>query len=108
VTTGKPPQPIFLLSLPRSGSTLVQRVLAAHEEVATAPEPWLLLPQVYATRERGILAEYVQVSAARAIGEFADRLPGGRATYDEALRGFVLDLYERATRGGATPGLCTA
>ena len=36
-------RPLFL-SLPRSGSTLLQRILGSHDAVATSPEPWLLLP----------------------------------------------------------------
>jgi hypothetical protein len=91
------PTPLFLLSLPRAGSTLVQRVLASHEEISTAPEPWVLLPQVYATRERGVTAEYGQVPSSRAIREFARGLPGGEAAYEEELRGFVLRLYARAS-----------
>ena len=95
-------RPLFLLSLPRSGSTLVQRVLAAHEEISTAPETWLLLPQIYALRERGAFAEYSQTSGACAIREFAERLPNGRADYDEELRRFVLALYAKASRGKGT------
>ena len=45
--------PVFLLSLPRSGSTLLQRLLAVSPEVATAPEPWFLLPLVQSTRATG-------------------------------------------------------
>jgi hypothetical protein len=99
VTTSadRTPTPVFLLSLPRAGSTLVQRVLAAHEEISTAPEPWVLLPQVYATRERGIAAEYGQVPASRAIREFAENLPGGGTAYDQELRGFSERLYARAS-----------
>jgi hypothetical protein len=93
---------LFLLSLPRSGSTLVQRVLAVHDEISTAPETWLLLPQVYATRERGAFAEYGHTPASRAIREFAERLPGGAADYDEELRRFVLALYARASGGKGT------
>lgn len=89
-------QPIFLLSLPRSGSTLVQRVLASTDQIATAPEPWFLLPQVYALRERGVEAEYVQVSSARAIREFAERLPGGIDDYRAAVGDFARQLYDRA------------
>lgn len=89
-------QPIFLLSLPRSGSTLVQRVLASSPEIATAPEPWFLLPQVYALRERGVEAEYVQVSSARAIREFANRLPNGLADYRAIVRDMALRLYDLA------------
>jgi hypothetical protein len=69
--------PIFLLSLPRSGSTLVQRVLAAHDGVATAAEPWILLPQIYALRTEGAYAEYGHALATRAIGDFARNLDGG-------------------------------
>jgi hypothetical protein len=93
-------QPIFLLSLPRSGSTLVQRVLASTPEIATAPEPWFLLPQVYALRERGIEAEYVQVSSARAIHGFADRLPNGLADYHAEVRALALRLYDLAAEDG--------
>jgi hypothetical protein len=93
------PTPIFLLSLPRSGSTLVQRILARHPDVGTTPEPWLLLPQAYALRERGALTEYVQVSSARAIRAFAEGLPGGMEAYDEAIREMVLGLYDRAGEG---------
>ena len=92
-------QPIFLLSLPRAGSTLVQRILAAHPEVSTAPEPWLLLPQAFALRERGVLAPYGQVPAARAIREFAAGLPKGDEDYVQELRRFVLALYRKASGG---------
>ncbi len=95
-------RPIFLLSLPRSGSTLVQRVLAAHPDVATAPEPWLLLPFAYAMREQGVVAEYTQPVAARAIREFVDRLPDGEDDYWRALRDFVLELYAKASGGKGT------
>jgi hypothetical protein len=93
-------QPIFLLSLPRSGSTLVQRVLASTPEIATAPEPWFLLPQVYALRERGVEAEYVQVSSARAIRGFADRLPNGIDDYHATVRDLALRLYDLAAGNG--------
>jgi hypothetical protein len=89
-------RPLFLLSLPRSGSTLVQRVLAAHPDVATAPEPWVVLPHAYATRAKGVYAEYGHALAARAIREFAASLPGGEETYRVELSSFVLRLYGHA------------
>jgi hypothetical protein len=92
-------RPLFLLSIPRSGSTLAQRVLAAHEEIATASEPWILLPQLYAMCERGAYAEYGQVPAARAIKDFVQQLPNGEDDYLAELRGFMLGLYEKASRG---------
>jgi len=95
-------RPLFLLSLPRSGSTLVQRVLAVHEEISTTPETWLLLPQIYALRERGAFAEYGHTPASRAIREFADRLPDGRQDYEAELHRFILALYARASGGLGT------
>jgi Sulfotransferase family len=92
---------VFLLSLPRSGSTLVQRVLASHEAIDTTPEPWVVLPQIYAMRERGAYAEYGQVPSSRAIREFASRLPGGEEDYRDELRRFLLGLYSRASDGRA-------
>lgn len=92
-------RPLFLLSLPRSGSTLVQRVLAVHEQVDTTPEPWILLPQLYALREWGAYAEYGHASAARAILEFAGRLPRGEEDYFEELAAFVRTLYAKASNG---------
>ena len=92
--------PLFVLSLPRSGSTLLQRMLAVHAEISTTPETWLLLPQVYALRERGAFAEYGQTPSSRAIREFAHRLPNGPQDYDEELRRFILALYAKASTGG--------
>jgi len=93
------PTPLFLLSLPRSGSTLVQRVLATHAEIGTVPEPWLLLPQLYATRGAGVYAEYGYGPSSRAIHAFAEGLPGGPDAYDRELRAFVLHLYRLAADG---------
>lgn len=95
-------RPLFLLSMPRSGSTLAQRVLAAHPEVATAAEPWVLLPHLYATRERGLAAEYTQPIAARAIAEFVKSMPNGDHDYREAVHDFAIDLYTRAASRNET------
>lgn len=94
------PTPAFLFSLPRSGSTLVQRVLGAHHDVATTSEPWVLLPYFYTLRDRGVYAEYNHTSVVRAVEDFCAALPGGRADYVAELREFALRLYARATRNG--------
>jgi hypothetical protein len=94
-------RPIFLFSISRSGSTVVQRVLASHREIATVSEPWLLLPHAYTLRPRGVDAEYVHPLLVTAIEDFCDQLPGGGEEYREQIRRFTLELYERAA-GGAT------
>lgn len=62
--------PIFLLSLPRSGSTLLQRMLANHPAIATAPEPWAMLPMVYGHTTPAAPAEYDESIAGPAVGAF--------------------------------------
>ena len=92
-------KPILLLSLPRSGSTLVQRVLATHPDVATVSEPWLLLPLTYSVRPEGARAEYWHPLAAQAVGDFAQALPGGRDEYLAEVGGLATRLYERLADG---------
>lgn len=89
-------QPIFVFSLPRAGSTLVQRVIGTHPDVHTVSEPWLLLPLVYSLRTRGARAEYWHESSAEAIADFCKQLPRGQDDYDDALRDFALRLYGEA------------
>jgi len=95
-------RPIFIFSTVRTGSTLVQRVIGAHRGVSTVGEPWLLLPQFYAFRERGIQAEYIHPVLTAALREFCDQLPGGREQYFTELHNFVMRLYEESAEPGAT------
>jgi hypothetical protein len=94
------PQPLFLFSLPRSGSTLAQRILAAHGPISTASEPWVLLPYLYTLRERGIYAEYNHRALVRAVEDFCEALPGRRSDYVAEIREFALRLYARASPDG--------
>lgn len=94
-------RPAFVLSLPRSGSTLVQRVLASHPDVSSRAEPWLLLPALYALRPDGVFAEYDHATARHGLTEFLDGLPGGPAGYARALRGMATELYTEAAEPGA-------
>lgn len=89
-------EPIFIFYVSRSGSTLLQRVLAAHPGVTTVSEPWILLPLIYSRRERGVIADYGHPQLVSAVADFVDQLPNGAQEYDEAIRRFVLDLYRRA------------
>lgn len=90
--------PVFIFSLPRSGSTLLQRVLATHPDVATAAEPWILLPFLYTQRRKGVYAEYNHRKATQAIEDFSSGLPGGADEYRDAIREMALRLY-RASAG---------
>jgi Sulfotransferase family len=94
-------QPIFIFSVSRSGSTLVQRVIAAHNGVATVSEPWILLPYLYTLRSSGVTAEYEHELMVTAIEDFCRELPAEEEDYRAELRNFVLRLYEKAAGGEA-------
>ncbi len=91
--------PIFLLSTPRAGSTLLQRIIARHSDIATTPEPYLLLPHVYAMKPDGLVAQYHQPHLVKGFNDFFEYLPNGRESYFEQVRKFILSMYSEASRG---------
>lgn len=87
---------IFLISLPRSGSTLLQRILGGHPDIATLAEPWVMLHPLYALKRAGIETEYDATLAREALDDFLSQIDGGEAAYLEGIRRFAGDLYARA------------
>lgn len=95
-------KPVFILSLPRSGSTLLQRVLATHPLVSTASEPWILLPLFYTTRREGTTTEYNHGDSAIALQDFISTFPEKKKDYQQAIQAFVLHLYRISSAKEAT------
>lgn len=91
-------KPLFIFSLPRSGSTLLQRVLAADHQISSVAEPWVLLPLVYVLKEQGVHAEYSHHWANVALNDFIRELPNGKQDYLSAIRSAVLELYQKAAK----------
>ena len=89
---------IFLLSAPRSGSTLLQRMLAQHADIHTGLESWLMLHPVYALREQGIWTEYSHHAARDALNHFLDDQESGGQIYLDAVRSYAGTLYSGALR----------
>lgn len=89
---------IFLLSLPRSGSTLLQRVLSQHDDIKTESEPWLMLHPLYALKEDGHTAEYNETWAYGALKNFLASMPDGEDVYYEGLRRMLVHLYDGMLR----------
>jgi hypothetical protein len=86
-------QLIFLISMPRSGSTMLQKMLGAHTQIYTRSEPWVMLHPLQALKTNGIYARYDASLAARGANDFVHGLPGGRASYQKKLAEFLLSLY---------------
>lgn len=86
---------IFIFSLPRSGSTLLQRLLSSHSKISTVSEPWLLLPFIYANKHSGVLTEYNHGWASDALKDFIEQLPGKKNDYYQELGKFAFSLYNK-------------
>jgi hypothetical protein len=84
----------FVVGAPRSGTTLLMRMLNVHPEIYTRPEPHLLTPLAhlgyYAYVDK---APYDQLQAAQSVKEFVGALEGGEETYLEALRAYTDQMY---------------
>jgi hypothetical protein len=85
--------PVFLFSLPRSGSTFVQRVLGTHPQVGTSAEPWILLSLLGPLQESGFYSWANNHLIRKAVKEFWATLPNGAATYRHQLKQFATGLY---------------
>lgn len=87
---------LFVVGAPRSGTTLLLRMLNAHPDILTRPEPHLLTPLAhlgyYDHVER---ASYDPFQAAMSAREFVAGLPNGEADYLDALRAYADTLYGR-------------
>lgn len=89
---------IFLISQPRAGSTLLQRILGNHSQIHTVAEPWIMLHPIYALRNQGYEAEYNSKWSRKALDIFLQELPQGTAEYYHSIRLMCNYLYERALK----------
>lgn len=85
---------LFVIGSPRSGTTLLMRMLNVHPEILSRPEPHLLTPLAnlgyYSYVDK---ASYDPFQAHQAVHTFVDDLPGGEQTYLDALRAYTDTLY---------------
>ena len=87
---------LFVISPPRAGSTLLQRMLGSHSQILTCPEPHLITPLAFLGYYDLVdKAPYDHINAAEAIKGFVAGLPRGEADYLDALRAYCDTLYGR-------------
>ncbi len=87
---------LFVLSPPRAGSTLLQRMLGSHAEIYTHAEPHLVTPLAYLGYHDLVdEAPYDHINAAEAMRAFVADLPRGEADYLDGLRAYADTLYGR-------------
>ncbi len=87
-------QLIFMISLPRSGSTLLQKILGGHSDIYTRSEPWLMLHPLYALKTEGIQTRYNAELAVAGVQNFLQELPAEDENYySSRIRDCYLSLY---------------
>jgi hypothetical protein len=87
---------LFLVSPPRSGSTLLQRMIGSHTQIFTHPEPHLMTPLAYLGFYDTVdKAPYDHINSAEAMRLFVSALPRNEADYLDALRAYADTLYGR-------------
>lgn len=94
---------LFIFSLPRSGSTLLQRVLSSDQSIASVSEPWLLLPLFYAIKAEGTYSEYSHQNSVVAIEELVNTLPDGKDDYYRHVKSLVESLYRHTITDESAP-----
>ncbi len=86
---------VFIVGSPRSGSTLLQRMVASHSRIHSHPEPHLITPLAYLGYHDTVdKAPFDHINAAAAFREFCQELPRGEDDYLDALRAYASTLYE--------------
>ncbi|MFB0976950.1 MAG: sulfotransferase [Myxococcota bacterium] len=87
---------VFLIGAPRSGSTLLTRMLGAHSKIHAPAEPHLLTPLAhlgfYDSVEK---APYDPVIARAGIREVVADMPNGEADYLQSLRAYTDAIYDK-------------
>lgn len=87
---------IFVIGPPRSGSTLLMRMLSSHSAIYSRAEPHLLTPLAHLGYYETVdAAPFDQLQAQQSVREFVADLPAGEADYLDACRAYTDVLYGR-------------
>jgi len=84
---------LFLVSQPRAGSTLLQKILGGHSAIHTQSEPWIALHPLFALRQQGHDSVYSSALYRQAAIHFLEQLPNGEQAWWEANRRMLGYLY---------------
>jgi hypothetical protein len=89
-------QMLFIIGSPRSGTTMLERMLSSHSMILGGPEPHLLTPLAHLGPWAKVdKAPYDHVLAAEAQRLFIEQLPNRQQDYWDACRAYCDVLYGR-------------
>lgn len=100
-------QMLFLVGLPRSGTTMLERMLASHSMIQGGPEPHILTPLAYlGVWDKVDKAPYDHILSAEAQKYFVQQLPNKEKDYWEACRAYCDVLYSRYLQAKGNKRIC--
>lgn len=86
----------LLIGAPRSGTTLLMRILASHSQIYGRPEPHLLTPLAHLGYFETVdAAPFDHLQAAESARSYVADLPHGEQDYLDACRAYMDILYGR-------------
>lgn len=92
---------VFLIGPPRSGSTLLARMLGAHSAIVAPEEPHLITPLAHLGYFASVdAAPYDPVITRQAARALVANLPGGEQAYLAALRAYSDAIYRGLLSAG--------
>jgi hypothetical protein len=98
---------LFVIGAPRSGTTMLERMLSAHSMIQGGPEPHLLTPLAHlGPWDKVDKAPYDHVLAAESQKLFIDQLPNKDLDYWEACRAYCDVLYGRFLEASGARPIC--
>ncbi|HIJ74946.1 MAG TPA: sulfotransferase [Candidatus Hydrogenedentes bacterium] len=89
-------QMLFVIGSPRSGSTMLERMLESHSQILGGPEPHIITPLAHlGVWDKVDKAPYDHILSAESQKLFVERLPNKHQDYWDACRAYCDVLYGR-------------
>ena len=87
-------RPIFIFSMPRSGSTLLQTLLMSHNKISSHAEPWFLLNLVSLYGFEGTKSKFGYSALRVAVDDIIKSLKNQEKDMITYIRDFSLNIYQ--------------
>lgn len=95
---------LFIIGAPRSGTTMLERMLSSHSMIQGGPEPHILTPLAYTGYwDKVTKAPYDYILSSLAQRSFVENLPNKEQDYWDACRAYCDVLYSRHLLNSSKP-----